>query len=72
MIWYIGTYHLLEMPSAEDRVVDLDRFGGDDVGHGDYLDTSKEVVQKQKDIVCGALLCLNGGTGGQVTSPLTK
>jgi hypothetical protein len=28
------TYHLLEMGEAEDRVVDLDRFAREDVGHG--------------------------------------
>jgi hypothetical protein len=78
MVWsgvMYRTYHLFEMPKAEDRIVDLDRIGvgGDDVGHGDYLETGKEIQKEiQKDVVCGALFCLNGGTGGQVTTPLTK
>ena len=38
MITNVGeTYHLLEM-RTEDRVVDLNRLGGGDVGHGDCLE----------------------------------
>ena len=43
------------MAKAEDRVIDLDRFGGDDVGHGNYLEAGKEIQEDVVCVVCGVV-----------------